>query len=98
MTMPAPPPYGVSSTCPPLRGVAWRKSTISMRAPVFRTWRCSTNQSNQCGNSVKTSISISVAQEVAVDLDDLAFQVDLLDRVGDQRHQMTLVAHLQQRA
>src|SRR4051794_23726409 len=98
MTMPAPPPYGVSSTCPPVSGVPSRKSTISICARVLRTWRCSTNQSNQCGKSVKTSISMSVAQEVAVDFDDLAFQVDLLDGVVDQRHQVTLVAHLQQRA
>src|SRR3954447_1408248 len=98
MTIPAPPPYGVSSTWPPDNGVPWRKSTSSICAPVLRTWRCSTNQSNQCGNSVKTSICISEPEEVAVDLDDLLFEVDALHSVADQRHEMLLEADLEQRA
>jgi hypothetical protein len=36
-------------------------------ASAFVTWRCVRNQSNQCGNSVKTSISH--AEELLVDVD-----------------------------
>ena len=59
--MPAPPPNGVSSTCPPLSGVCSRKLTQLKREPAastLATWRCAENHSNHSGNSVKTSISI----------------------------------------
>src|SRR5256885_1533142 len=60
--MPAPPPNGVSSTCPPVSGV-WSRKLISRRrepaASALRTCRWLSNQSNHSGNSVKMSISTS---------------------------------------
>src|SRR5215204_1692037 len=61
MTMPAPPPYGVSSTWPAVSGVEARRSTKPSWCPsasAFRTWRCWVNHSNQPGKSVTTSIFI----------------------------------------
>src|SRR3954462_15220817 len=87
--MPAPPPYGVSSTCPALSGVVARRSTASTAWPsssALRTWRCSRNQPNQPGNSVNMSIFIgSLTEEVLVDV-DLAL-LDRADRVRDERQQ-----------
>src|SRR3989442_15928510 len=62
MTLPAPPPYGVSSTWPARSGVLSRRSIARSSSPpssAFRTWPRSANQSNQRGNSVKTSIFTS---------------------------------------
>src|SRR4051794_16676060 len=95
-TMPAPPPNGVSSTAPPLSVVVARGSTHSSEWPsasALVTWRCPRYQSNQCGNSVKTSASIDEPQ---VDVDPARLQVDGADRVADQRDQP--VPHLERLA
>src|SRR3954454_4645906 len=86
-TMPAPPPNGASSTCPQFRGVDARKSTVSTEWPsasAFSTCRCVRNQSNHCGNSVKTS---AFTEEAKVDVDPAALDVDRADAVAHQRHE-----------
>src|SRR4051794_24437789 len=86
-TIPAPPPNGVSSTWPHLRGVAARKSNVSTVCPsasAFSTWRWVRNQSNQCGKSVKTSAFTEKAQ---VDVDPPRFDVDRADAVTHERHE-----------
>src|SRR5512132_3626485 len=99
--MPAPPPYGVSSTWPALSGVVARRSTASSAWPsasALRTCRCSRNQSNQPGNSVNMSMFIrsrSLSEEVLVDV-NLA-PLDGQDRVRDERHQ-SAVLELEHRA
>src|SRR5829696_863286 len=95
-TIPAPPPNGVSSTAPPLSGVVARGSTHSNVLPsarTFATCRWPRYQSNQLGNSVKTSTSIDEAQ---VDVDPAALQVHGADRVAHHRDQP--VAHLERLA
>src|SRR5918998_5834499 len=86
-TIPAPPPNGVSSTCPHFSGVEARKSTASTVCPsasAFSTCRWVRNQSNQCGNSVKTS---AFTQELQVDVDPARLDVDRADAVAHQRHE-----------
>src|SRR4051812_27014172 len=86
-TMPAPPPNGVSSTWPHFNGVDARKSTVSTewpRANAFSTWRWVRNQSNHCGNSVKTS---AFTEEAQVDVDAARLDVDRADAVAHHRHQ-----------
>src|SRR5829696_6118022 len=86
-TMPAPPPNGVSSTAPPLSVVVARGSTQSKVLPsasALATWRWPRYQSNQLGNSVKTSTSIDEPQ---VDVDPAPRQVDRADRVAHERDQ-----------
>src|SRR3712207_2588000 len=97
-TIPAPPPNGVSSTTLPLsvewsRGLSVRSSCP--RSNALRTWRTPRNQSNHSGNSVTTSIC--KAQEPPVHRDHLRLDVDLLDRVADERDQRP-VAQLEQLA
>src|SRR5215212_364999 len=93
--MPAPPPYGVSSTWPAFRGVVARRSIASSAWPspsALRTCRCSRNQSNHPGNSVNMSIFIrvrSLSEEVLVDA-DLA-PLDRADRIRDERHEAPVV-------
>src|SRR2546423_11730922 len=56
--MPAPPPYGSSSTCPARSGVVSRyeKSRRSSSVPrTDATGRCSVSHANACGTRVKTS-------------------------------------------
>src|SRR3954463_2849789 len=92
-TIPAPPPNGVSSTCPPVSGVKSRGLTQVIDDPAsttLRTWRCSRNQSNHGGKRVKTSMSIrssALAEEGEVDVDDARLDVDRADRVVDERHE-----------
>ena len=77
--MPAPPPKGVSSTWPQFNGVDARKSTVSTEWPsasAFSTCRCVRNQSNHCGNSVKTS---AFTEEAQVDVDPAPLEVDRAD-------------------
>src|SRR4051794_15789464 len=91
--MPAPPPNGVSSTCPHFSGVLSRKSTASMLLPsrtAFSTWRCVRNHSNHCGNSVKTS---ALTEEAQVDVDPARLDVDRADAVTHQRHQQLRAVH-----
>src|SRR3954447_23049511 len=86
-TIPAPPPNGVSSTCPHFKGVEARKSTVSTACPsrrAFSTWRCVRNHSNHCGNSVKTS---ALTEEAQVDVDRARAHVDRADAVARQRDQ-----------
>src|SRR4051795_582703 len=86
-TMPAPPPKGVSSTCPQFSGVEARKSTASTecpRASAFSTCRWVRNHSNHCGNSVKTS---AFTEEAQVDLDPAGLEVDRTDAVTHERHE-----------
>src|SRR3954451_4974607 len=86
-TIPAPPPNGVSSTCPHLNGVDARKSTASTEWPrlkAFSTCRWVRNQSNQCGNSVKTS---AFTEEAQVDVDPARLDVDRADAVAHHRDQ-----------
>src|SRR5215218_8219028 len=86
-TIPAPPPNGVSSTAPPLSGVVARGSTHSNVLPsasTLATWRCVRYQSNQPGNSVKTSTSI---HEPQVDVDAAPFEVHGADGVAHERDQ-----------
>src|SRR4051794_39164307 len=95
-TMPAPPPNGVSSTAPPLSGVVARGSTHSNVLPsasALATCRCPRDQSNQPGNSVKTSTSIDEPQ---IDVDAPSLQVHGADRVAPHRDQP--VADLQRLA
>src|SRR3954447_26910275 len=85
--MPAPPPKGVSSTWPHFRGVEERKSTASTECPsasAFSTCRWVRNQSNHCGNSVKTS---ALTEEAQVDVDPARLDVDRADAVAHQRHE-----------
>ena len=80
--MPAPPPNGVSSTCPQFSGVDARKSTASTACPsasAFSTWRWVRNHSNHCGNSVKTS---AFTEEPEVDVDPTRREVDRADAVA----------------
>src|SRR3954465_14396247 len=84
-TIPAPPPNGVSSTAPPLSGVVALGSMQSSECPSARalaTCRWPRNQSNQPGNSVKTSASID---EPHVDVDHAAGDVHRADRVAHHR-------------
>src|SRR6478735_6119139 len=84
-TMPAPPPKGASSTCPHFRGVDARKSTVSTECPsasAFSTCRWVRNQSNHCGNSVKTS---AFTEEAQVDVDPAPLEVDRADAVAHHR-------------
>src|SRR3954468_23582589 len=86
-TIPAPPPNGVSSTWPHFSGVEARTSTASTACPsasAFSTWRCVRNQSNHCGNSVKTSTFTEKAQ---VDVDPALLDVDRADAVAHERDQ-----------
>src|SRR3954452_16920743 len=86
-TIPAPPPKGVSSTCPHFSGVEARKSTASTvwpSASAFWTCRCVRNHSNHCGNSVKTS---AFTEEPEVDVDAARGQVDRADAVAHHRHE-----------
>src|SRR3954454_23478808 len=86
-TIPAPPPNGVSSTCPHLNGVDARKSTASTEWPrlkAFSTCRWVRNQSNQCGNSVKTS---AFTEEAQVDVDPARLDVHRADAVAHHRHE-----------
>src|SRR5215208_7784050 len=86
-TIPAPPPNGVSSTCPHFNGVDARKSTASTEWPrdnAFSTCRWVRNQSNQCGNSVKTS---ALTEEAQVDVDPARLDVHRADAVADHRDQ-----------
>src|ERR1044071_8027118 len=86
-TIPAPPPNGVSSTAPPDSGVVARGSTHSSECPsarAFATCRWPRNQSNQPGNSVKTSTSID---EPHVHVDHARVDVHPADRVVDHRDQ-----------
>src|SRR3954467_15034782 len=81
------PPNGVSSTAPPLNGVVARGSTHSKVLPsasALATCRCPRYQSNQPGNSVKTSTSIDEPQ---VDVDAPSLQVHEADRVAHHRDQ-----------
>src|SRR6476619_6962439 len=83
--MPAPPPNGVSSTCPHLSGVAERKSTASTEWPsasAFSTCRCVRNHSNHCGKSVKTS---AFTEEAQVDVDPAPLEVNRADAVAHHR-------------
>src|SRR6476646_3304522 len=83
--MPAPPPKGASSTCPQFSGVVSRRSTASTSCPsasAFSTWRCVRNQSNHCGNSVKTS---AFTEEAQVDVDPPCLYVDRADAVAHHR-------------
>src|SRR3954465_8833674 len=95
-TIPAPPPNGVSSTDPPDSGVVARGSTQSRvwpSASAFATCRWPRNQSNQPGNSVKTSTSID---EPHVDVDHAPADVDRADRVPHERNQP--LSHLERLA
>src|SRR6478735_7033188 len=86
-TIPAPPPKGVSSTCPQFRGVVARKSTVSTecpRASAFSTCRWVRNHSNHCGNSVKTS---AFTEEPEVDVDPALREIDRANAVADHRHE-----------
>src|SRR3954453_19299369 len=86
-TIPAPPPNGVSSTCPHFSCVAARKSTASSSCPsaiAFSTCRCVRNHSNHCGNSVKTS---AFTEEAQVDLDPPGLEVDRAEAVAHERHE-----------
>src|SRR3954467_12995820 len=86
-TIPAPPPNGVSSTWPHFSGVEERTSTVSTEWPsasAFSTCRWVRNQSNHCGNSVKTS---AFTQEVQVDVDPPRLDVDRADAVAHHRHE-----------
>src|SRR5687768_17239803 len=92
-TMPAPPPNGVSSTCPHFSGVVSRKSIASTEWPsayAFSTCRCVRNQSNHCGNSVKTS---AFTEELQVDVDAARLKVDRPHAVAHQRHQQLGAVH-----
>src|SRR4051812_49204724 len=96
-TIPAPPPNGVSSTCPPLSGVNSRGLNVRSSWPccvALRTWRWVRNQSNHSGNSVRTSscTRLLLAQERQVDVDRAALHVDVAHRVGDQRDQQLALA------
>src|SRR3954468_7012072 len=87
----APPPKGVSSTWPPLRGVWSRGLKVLISWPpraALRTWRWVWNHSNHSGNSVRTSSCMSglvLAEEAEVDVDAPGLDVDGADRVGDER-------------
>src|SRR3954451_5320970 len=62
--MPAPPPNGVSSTWPPLRGVWSRGLSVRTSCPpasALATWRWARNHSNHSGKSVTTSSCTSGA-------------------------------------
>src|SRR3954451_16670995 len=86
-TMPAPPPKGVSSTCPQFSGVEARKSIASTecpRASAFSTCRWVRNHSNHCGKSVKTS---AFTEEPEVDVDPTLREIDRANAVGDHRHE-----------
>src|SRR3954470_4928660 len=86
-TIPAPPPNGVSSTCPHFNGVEARRSTASTEWPrvsAFSTCRWVRNQSNQCGKSVKTS---AFTEEVQVDVDPAGLEVHGADAVAHHRDQ-----------
>src|SRR5215210_1656795 len=62
-------------------------SSVWPRAAALVTWRWVRNQSNQCGNSVKTSIR---TEEPQVDVDAPRAHVDRADRVADHRHEQLL--------
>src|SRR5690242_19732285 len=86
-TIPAPPPNGVSSTCPHFNGVAARKSNASTEWPsasAFSTCRWVRNHSNHCGNSVKTS---ALTEEPEVDVDPPRLEIHRPDAVAHQRHE-----------
>src|SRR3954470_2386035 len=86
-TIPAPPPNGVSSTWPHFSGVEERTSTVSTEWPsasAFSTCRWVRNQSNHCGNSVKTS---AFTEESEVDVDAPGDDIDRADAVADERHE-----------
>src|SRR5918997_3832226 len=84
-TMPAPPPYGVSSTTLP-ESVVWSRGfSVRSSCPAsaaLRTWRCVRNHSNHSGKSVTTS---SCTEEPPVDVDPLGLDVDRPDAVADER-------------
>src|SRR3954454_6010754 len=84
-TMPAPPPNGVSSTCPHLSGVLSRKSIVESSWPsanAFSTCRWVRNHSNHCGNSVKMS---ALTEEFQIDVDASRLDVDRADAVAHPR-------------
>src|SRR3954454_7049354 len=92
-TMPAPPPNGVSSTCPHLSGVLCRKSIAESSWPsasAFSTCRWVRNHSNHCGNSVKTS---AFTEEPEVDVDAPPLEIDGADAVAHQRDQELAPVH-----
>src|SRR3954469_15525435 len=112
-TIPAPPPNGVSSTCPPLSDVWSRGFSVRTSWPpasALATWRWARNHSNHSGNSVTTSSCMSaglagerrcgVAQERHVDVDDLGLDVDAAHRIADERDEELLAApgHLERLA
>src|SRR3954449_5245223 len=103
-TIPAPPPNGVSSTCPPLSGVCSRGFSARSSWPppsALATWRCERNHSNHSGKRVTTSSCTSaglargrrrgLAQERHVDVDHLRHHVDTPDGVAHERDEERLV-------
>src|SRR3954465_14373880 len=104
-TIPAPPPNGVASTCPPLRGVCSRGFSARSSWPpasALATWRCELNHSNHSGKSVTPSSCTparrpprrrrrGLAQERHVHVDDLRLHVDEPDRVAHQRDEEPLL-------
>src|ERR1043165_7114347 len=92
--MPAPPPYGSSSTGPALSGVVSRyeKSLRSSSPPsTVATGRCSVSQAKACGTSVKTSSCtgerprLARGNETRCDEDRAVRQVDRTNAVLDHR-------------
>src|SRR3954454_19735281 len=103
-TIPAPPPNGVSSTCPPLSGVCSRGFSARSSWPppsALATWRCERNDSNHSGKRVTTSSCTSaglarrrrrgLAKERHVDVDHLRHHVDTPDGVAHERDEEGLV-------
>src|SRR5215218_1438115 len=95
-TIPAPPPKGVSSTCPPLSGVWSRGLTKRSSEPcasALPTWRWPWNHSNHCGNRVTTSTCISgplLPQELQRDVHPPGAHVHRPDRVAVHRHEQVI--------
>src|SRR5581483_268513 len=91
--MPAPPPYGSSSTCPLRSGVKSRyekRRRSSCDPSTVATGRCSVSHANACGTSVKTSSCISGGSLVGIALcdDDAApGEVDRAHALLDHRQE-----------
>src|SRR4051794_17587643 len=90
-TMPAPPPYGVSSTTRP-ESVVWSRG-FSVRSSwpasvALRMWRWLRNQPNHSGKSVTTS---SCTEEPLVDVDALRGDVDRAHAVAHERDERAVV-------
>src|SRR5829696_3300185 len=90
--MPAPPPYGSSSTCPARRGVVSRYEKRRRLSSVPSTparGRCSVSQAKACGTRVKTSSCterrIRLAAETRSDDDPAVLEVNLQHAVLDHR-------------